>query len=466
MSLVSGVLDRVADARQQTPHADERRRAFEDQEQQGLVLAFWARTIAVGIVAVFLAYLIPWPRSLYYLSWVGAFFVLGVVPYLLRKTPFWRGWMTFVFIALDVALITAVLLMPTGLSDTEWPVQTRTRFPDFLYLLLYLAGSTLSFSRLVVWTTGTMISAAWAIGFLVIYFSAGTVTFDNALEHGFTPETMGNSLPVYLHPNFMSFNGMLTQVVVTLLITFVLGTAIARARRFMTRQIDSELERESLARFFSPDVIGRISNIEALRDGGQTHNAAVLFVDIVGFSTLSEGMAPNQTIAFLRAFHERMANTVFAHSGTLDKYLGDGLMATFGTFESQTDDARRALQCALDMVEGVDRWNQDRLRDGLPPVRIAVGVHYGPVIAGDVGSGRRMEFTVVGDSVNVASRLERISRDHESPVAISGDLARAAEVSEEHPAFGWRLEPRGSVTVRGRRQKLDLWVASGRAEPA
>ncbi|MEM8811096.1 MAG: adenylate/guanylate cyclase domain-containing protein [Pseudomonadota bacterium] len=465
MNVVLGALERVTGpfgaSAKAAPVSSERKRAFEAQEQRGLLLAFWARTIAVVLVSIFLLSVIPWPRSLYYLAWVAAFFLLGVIPNLLRTTPYWRYWMSFVFIALDVALITAVLLLPTGLSESEWPVQTRTRFPDFLYLLLYLAGSTLSFSPVTVLVTGGMIAAIWSVGYLNLYFLSDTVTFANAPDR-FPTETFDSFLRIYLHPNFVSLTGYSTQVVITLIVTLVLATAIWRARRFMTRQIESELERESLSRFFSPDVVRKISGGQTLHTGGHAHNVAILFVDIVGFTGLSEKMGPNRTIDFLRAFHDRMASRVFAHNGTLDKYLGDGLMATFGTFESRQDDARRALQCALDMVDDIDVWNRERERSGHQPVRIAVGVHYGPVIAGDVGTGRRMEFTVVGDSVNVASRLERLSRDHETPVALSGDLVKAASVDDEQAAFGWRLEPRGNVTVRGRQQPLDLWVASGR----
>ena len=441
------------------PVDEVRKLAFEEQKREGLVLAFRARTVAVCLVSVLLMIIIPAPRIYYFLSCVGVFFLLGLIPYFLRKKGFGSPVLDVIFIALDVALITIVILVPVGVIADTWPIQTRARFPDFLYLLLYLAGSALSFSPVIVWVTGILISLSWGIGILIIYTLPDTITSQNAASNGFSEQALSHFLPVYLHPNYVGFNGLLTQVVLILIISFILASAISRARRFMTRQIDSELERESLSRFFSPDVIDRISNVETLRHSGGTHDAAILFVDIVGFTGLAETMQPQETIVFLRDFHNRMANRVFEHSGTLDKYLGDGLMATFGTFESGDDDARRALHCALDMVDVIESWNKERSRTSLPAIEIAVGVHYGPVIAGDVGNGRRMEFTVVGDSVNVASRLERVTRDHGAPVAFSGDLVRAAGIGQDNSAYGWGLEACGTISVRGRKQPLDLWVA-------
>jgi adenylate cyclase len=146
---------------------------------------------------------------------------------------------------------------------------------------------------------------------------------------------------------------------------------------------------------------------------------AVLFADVQGFTALAEGLSPQGTMDLLRGFHARMAEAVFRHQGTLDKFIGDGLMATFGTPEPGPDDAARALACARDMLATLDAWNRERAAAGEPPLAVGIGLHLGPVTTGDIGGAARFEFAVIGDTVNVASRLERLTRELGTPLVVS-----------------------------------------------
>jgi class 3 adenylate cyclase len=151
---------------------------------------------------------------------------------------------------------------------------------------------------------------------------------------------------------------------------------------------------------------------------------AVLFADIVGFTRQCEERPPAEAIDLLRGFHRRMEQTIFAFGGTLDKFLGDGVMATFGTPRSGSRDAANALGCARAMLGEIDAWNCDRRARGQAEVRIEIGVHTGPVVLGDVGSSRHLEFAVIGDTVNIASRLESLTRQLEVTIVISERLAQ------------------------------------------
>ena len=131
---------------------------------------------------------------------------------------------------------------------------------------------------------------------------------------------------------------------------------------------------------------------------------AVLFVDIVGFTRFASERDPQAVIEILRGFHSRMEAEVFRHGGTLDKYLGDGLMATFGTPFPSDQDAINALRCARAMIDSLARWNAERRAAGEPEIAGSFGLHYGPVVLGDIGANR-LEFAVIGNTVNVASRL-------------------------------------------------------------
>ena len=203
-------------------------------------------------------------------------------------------------------------------------------------------------------------------------------------------------------------------------------------------------------------MIDRLSGSEASLGEAKEQNVAVLFTDIMGFTTLCESAPPNEVIALLREYHDRLGKAVLDHDGTLDKYIGDGLMATFGTPEPARDDAARALRCAFAMIEALDQWNTERTASGMAPVRVGIGLHYGPVVAGDIGNARRLEYGVIGDTVNTASRLEHMTRDLGTNLVVSGALIDAIPPPET--ALAGRLKDAGPQPVRGRDGGVRVWT--------
>ncbi len=176
---------------------------------------------------------------------------------------------------------------------------------------------------------------------------------------------------------------------------------------------------------------------------------------------MCESDAPGDVVDFLRGYHDRLGKAVFENGGTLDKYLGDGLMATFGTPQPSENDVSNALRCAFDMLEALSIWNRDRNVEGLPPVRIGIGIHFGPVISisGDIGNRRRLEYSVIGDTVNVASRLEKLSRKLNASLAVSDLLIEAISPTDKvGQSLIKRLVPAGVQDLRGRRGKIGVWI--------
>jgi len=184
----------------------------------------------------------------------------------------------------------------------------------------------------------------------------------------------------------------------------------------------------------------------------------VLFADLAGFTTWAERASPDEVIAFLREFHARMERAVFAHAGTLDKYIGDGVMATFGTPEPGATDAANALGCARTMQESIAAWNAERRARGEPAVALGVGVHFGPVVLGDVGGPQRLEFAVLGDTVNVASRLERLTRMLGATIVASDALLAAARRNgpDAEPLLA-DFRRASEHRVRGRDGDVAIW---------
>lgn len=146
-----------------------------------------------------------------------------------------------------------------------------------------------------------------------------------------------------------------------------------------------------------------------LQLGGEEKEATVLFCDIRGFTTLAEHLAPPQVVELLNGYFTRMVGVIGAHEGMVDKFMGDAVMALFGVPFGRGEEPLRAVQCALALRQAVQSFNEERRRSGLPALAVGIGINTGPVVAGNIGSQQRMEYTVIGDTVNIASRLQSIA---------------------------------------------------------
>jgi adenylate cyclase len=184
----------------------------------------------------------------------------------------------------------------------------------------------------------------------------------------------------------------------------------------------------------------------------------VLFADLVGFTTLAEAMSPEDVMAMLRDFHGRMEEEVFRHSGCLEKFIGDALLATFGVPDVGARDATDTLACARGMLAAQEAWNRERSASGLPPLRMGLGLHFGPVVAGDIGSRRSMAFATVGDTTNVASRLQALTRDLGASLVASATLVATVERESADVRLLEGLTPRGAHSLRGRDTPIAIWA--------
>ena len=166
------------------------------------------------------------------------------------------------------------------------------------------------------------------------------------------------------------------------------------------------LVRSNFERYFAPQLAERIASApEAIKLGGDKRKVAVLFSDIRGFTTLSESMTPDEMASLLTEYFTEMVECVFRHGGTLDKFMGDAVMAQWGAPLGMPDDADRAMSAAMDMMAAIETLNARWQSEGRPRLELGIGLNYGEAFAGNIGSERRLEFTVIGDTVNTASRL-------------------------------------------------------------
>ena len=435
--------------------------AIAREELTGLAYMFWARLIAIAILAGW-ALTLPFERSGFYLLALAAFALLGAPPYLLARWGIGGLTVTAAFLLLDAGLLSYLLIVPTPYAVDGWPPQLSLRLWNFLWLGVFLVGMALTYSpALVIWT-GIASIVAWSAGFLWVANLPDSIphTSRDMLDRGLSAASV---LSRILDPRAVSLTTLQYQIVFLVLVTIILTLTVWRSRRLVHRQVAAEAQRSALSRYFSPNIVRELSTSGGALDRPARQPAAVLFADMVGFTGLSERLSPDALVALLSEYHGRLARTAFAHDGTVDKYIGDAIMVHFGTPRPQQDDPVRALACAAAMIAEIGRWNAERERAGEAPIGIGIGVHYGEVLVGNIGDARRLEYTVLGDTVNVASRLEGLTRETGTSLVVSDDLVRAVHGCGVEPSsLVEDLRPDQTRAVRGRREPIAIWCAARR----
>mgnify|MGYP001583347635 CR=1 FL=1 len=335
-----------------------------------------------------------------------------------------------VSVALDAMLILGVSLPPAIVPPADY--HGAFHHPTFPFFLVAIAASALRLNRRIVRLS------------IACNATAGFLLHAVDLVVGVTASSTVEEWVLWI----TAFTG-----------AGVLADAAAlRARRLVREGADAAVKAERARHALGTYVPGAVADAaitdEVPSSGGRRQAVGILFSDLRGFSAYAARVPPERLVAELNAYFAVMVATVTAEGGVVDKYIGDAIMVVFGAPTPQPDAASRALRAAVAMQRALVAHNADRVSRGQPPFEQDIGVHFGEVVVGNIGTAERVQYTAVGDAVNVASRLQEAARDCGALVVVSAAVADVTGPSDGLPP----LRPLGAVPIRGRGSSVNAYA--------
>jgi adenylate cyclase len=382
--------------------------------------------------------------SLMRFAGVSTFFGLNVVLGRVLRWPTWSGDLTLFASYVAVA---AVVLAATVRSDRA------ARLASLSVPLVDMPAVYLLERQFMHDVSNPGALVGFAVGFYTLFVLLTALSLDD--WQIVVAAVVGTVLETHLQLIVGADRGAIISSI--LLLGMTAGACSYASRRAIQLVYGVSLEqrrRERLGRYFSPQVAEQLQERGDGAAAGQSREVTILFSDIRDFTALSDGLQSEQVVAMLNEYHERMVAIIFGHGGTLDKFMGDGIMAYFGAPVEQVDHPERAVRCALAMQQALGSLNAERAGRRDPPLRMGIGIHTGMVVVGDIGAAGRREYTAIGDAVNVAARIEELTKVHGAGVLVSEATRRRVG-----NAIAFRAaEP---VTVKGKAEPVPSYVPAG-----
>jgi adenylate cyclase len=381
------------------------REAIRRQQERSEILIAWVQLAIVGLVAtVYETTSMPGGVVQYDFSFETQVFatygVFCVVRLVLAYRRLLRPWMLYVSVVADIGLLMG-LIFSFPLKYAQ-PAAFYLKVPTLLYVFLFIALRALRFEARFVLFTGFTAIVGWIA--LVLYVVSGK---------GGPVDVRTDDFVEYITSNVLLLHAEVDKIIAIALTTIVLAIAISRARHLLTRAVAEGAAARDLSRFFDPDVADRIRSAHsAIKAGeGELRDVTILTVDLRGFTRLSTELAPAEIMTLLQDYQGRICPLIVSNGGSIDKFLGDGILASFGAVTPSATPAADALRAADAVLEAADRWIAERRAAGLAPLTIGLALAAGRVVFGAVGDGERLEFTVIGDAVNFTAKLEKHNKE-------------------------------------------------------
>ena len=395
---------------------DETRLTIDERRWHREVRSSWLRLIVLIILIINLLVGEREGNLLFHVNVIAGYTAatgISLVLALTRRGPLWIG---SAFVVVDAMLVVA--LFHEHLFGPSSSLYHSLTPPSLAVAFLLLNHVALRLRPRLVLLFAVLVIVGWFV--LLGVSELHAIRFPST--HGNGPSTLLSEAAMGFAFAFAAFVGYLLTQDHNILLRSALKT---------------ERRRLNLSRFFSPKIV---TELEAKADtlGLERRDAAVMFVDLRSFTHFSENVPLEAVGEMLAEYRELVTSAVFDHGGTIDKFIGDGVMALFGQPKPQPDDAERALGCAMELRNALRCWKDQRRSRDKPALNAVIALHMGPVIGGVLRSRQHDEFTVFGDTVNVAERLERLSKVLGASLVISGQLLAKVRAGETAAPWIWQ----------------------------
>ena len=357
-------------------------------------------------------------------------------------------WVIYLSIVLDMAILLA-LIWSFHLKYGQ-PPSFYLKVPTMIYVFIFIGLRVLSFRARYVVAAGLTAAAGWALLAAYAVFASGG------------REMITRDYVEYMTSNSILIGAEADKIIAILVVTAILAVAMNRARRLVVRSAAEGAAARDLARFFSPEVARQITAAEQVVEAGagEAREAAIVFCDIRGFTRFSHTVSPGEVIAMLTEYQQALVPVLLGHGGTIDKFMGDGIMATFGAVRSSGTAAADALRAVDAVMEAAAAWNRYRAEKGRAAHRVNAAAAFGPIVFGAVGDVDRLEYTVIGDPVNQAAKLEKANRS-EAVDALTDRGTFEAALRQGYEAGP--VEHRSGSRLEGFDEPVDLVVLAPRS---
>ena len=419
------------------------RQSIEEQQVQAEILISW---VQLALVVFFIVLYTFAPKTSEGTPFTPVPYVLAAylgftIPRLsLARRRTLPRWFVLTSVVGDIGLL-MVLIWSFHLQYQQ-PAPFYLKAPTLLYVFIFISLRTLRFDPLYVLTAGF----AAALGWLALVGYAVYETRDLEMH---AADVITRDYILYMTSNHVLIGAEVDKVISIMLVSAVLAVALVRARRLLIKAVTDATTAEDLTRFVSPEVADHITTADkAIQPGdARVKTASVLFCDIEAFSSIAEHVSPSELMQMLNEYFAVVSDVIDRHGGVITQFQGDAMLITFNTVKADSDHAANALRTAV----GIQRVLAGRQFGGGHTFRTRCGINSGELILGAVGTGRRMLFTVHGDEVNIAARLEQLNKTYGTYILATEQTVRAA--GDE-----FRCQAIGSIFVRGRKEPVTAYA--------
>lgn len=413
-------------------------KVLREREARGLIISIYGHFIAFTLFFILTINLSNNEALIYFVIVLVTSIILAILLVPLKR----QRWISFSGILIAIVDTLAVSILPfiwREIAGAETPSSYMLKSYTFYVIcvtLICINGIALRPLFILASTTGAI---------LIQSFILWVVVSDPATKY--TDEWQATFLT-----DAVNLKIQYNMIAMVAIIGVVVAYITYSARKTIVRGIELEKVNSQFGRYFSPNVREELNRAKEdfFRPGGKIQEVVILFSDIRSFTAFSEEVGVENTLELLSEYQKIMVEIIFRNQGTLDKFIGDGILASFGTPKVSEKDADNAILCAIEMQKAILNFNERRKTQGKKEIQVGIGIHAGRAIVGNIGSEERLEYTVIGDTVNTASRVESLTKDLKEKILITESVK---EKLKKEISFKYI----GEYTLRGKKESTKIY---------